>query len=121
MSKISKKTGRILLIIYVVVFCLPAALFALLRTPFIQQYIADRLSEYLSEELHTRVEIGKVDITFPVDITLYDLYIEDLHHKPLLAAKEMMIAPEDLSSVFSELQFEKLLLNEAKIRMVRYP
>ena len=121
MSKISKKTGRILLIIYVVVFCLPAALFALLRTPFIQQYIADRLSEYLSEELHTRVEIGKVDITFPVDITLYDLYIEDLHHKPLLAAKEMMIAPENLSSVFSELQFEKLLLNEAKIRMVRYP
>lgn len=121
MSKISKKTGRILLIIYVVVFCLPAAVFALLRTPLIQQYIANRLSEYLSEELHTKVEIGTVDITFPVDITLCNLYIEDQHGNPLLAAKELLVAPENLASGFSKLQFEKLLLNEARIRMVRYP
>lgn len=121
MSKFSKKTGRILLIIYVVVFCIPAAVFALLRTPFIQQYIADRLSEYLSEELHTRVEIGTVDIIFPIDITLFDLYIEDQRGKPLLAAKELMVAPENLAAGFSKLQFKRLLLNEAEIRMVRYP
>ncbi|MPL98538.1 hypothetical protein SDC9_44744 [bioreactor metagenome] len=121
MSKGRKKTGRVLLIIYVVVFCLPAAIFALLRTPLIQQYIADQLASYLSRELHTTVEIGRVDVTFPLDITLFDLYIEDQHHNPLLSAEELLVAPEDLTSGFSSLQFKKLLVSDARIRMVKYP
>jgi hypothetical protein len=120
MSKIRKKTGRILLIAYVVIFCIPAALFALLRTPLIQQFIANKLAAYFSDELHTKVMIGSIDIRFPLDITLCDVYVEDLHRKPLISAREITIAPENLDFSFSSLEFEKVLFNEANFRLVKY-
>ncbi|PKP05350.1 MAG: hypothetical protein CVU11_00145 [Bacteroidetes bacterium HGW-Bacteroidetes-6] len=120
MSKIRKKTVRILLIAYVVIFCIPAALFALLRTPFVQLFIANQLASYFSSELHTKVEIGSVDIRFPLDITLSDVYVEDLHRNPLISAHEITIAPDNLDFSFSSLDFEKVLVSEANFRLMKY-
>lgn len=121
MSKVRKKIGRVILIAYLVVFCLPAIFLALLRTPYVQQYIANRLSEYLSEEMNTRVEIGKVDIIFPLDISLRDVYIEDLHGKPLLTAKEIFVSPKHFNFGFSKLDFKKIRVDEAKMHLIHYP
>jgi len=120
MSKISKNTGRILLWLWLLIVCLPVSVFALIRTPYIQQVIADKASAYFSEELHTTVRIGRIDFIFPIDITLYDVYIEDLHQSPMLAATEIVVAPDNLSLDFSEFDFNKVLLNEARIRMIHY-
>ncbi len=119
MSKNRKKIGRILLITYLVIFGIPAAILALLRTPMIQQYIADRAARYFSEELGTKVEIGTVDVKFPLDITLYDVYVEDLNHRPMINAGSVTIAPGDLFFESADLDLESILVDNASFHLVK--
>ena len=110
MSKGSKKIGRVLLSIWIVLFCLPIALLVIVRTPWVQQYIAKKASAYYTEKLGTKVEIGRVDIVFPIDISLYDVDIEDKHANNLISAKEITVAPENLSLNFSKFVIRKVML-----------
>ncbi|NLL28930.1 MAG: translocation/assembly module TamB [Bacteroidales bacterium] len=120
MSKGSKKIGRVLLSIWIVLFCLPIALLVIVRTPWVQQYIAKKASAYYTEKLGTKVEIGRVDIVFPIDISLYDVDIEDKHANNLISAKEITVAPEKLSLNFSKFGIRKVMLREADINIIKY-
>lgn len=120
MSKSRKKTARVLLIIYLVIFGIPAAVFALLRTPIVQHYMAQKLAEYLSDELKTKVEIERVDVTFPIDIRLYGLYIEDQYHQPMISADELTITPQNTNLDFGEILFGQILLENASFNLMKY-
>ena len=68
----------------------------LLSTPFIllninrvQNFVVDKITSFLEEKLQTTVSIGHVDMRFFNEVTLENVYIEDLEGDTLLATDEL--------------------------------
>lgn len=115
-----KKTAKILLYFVLLVLAVPGMLYSLMHLSFVQKYLANKLASNLSEALHTEVSIGGVDVNLFFDVILEDVKINDLHHKPIIAAKYLLI---DLNEIYIEKQgisFDKIILEDADVRIVKY-
>ena len=94
--------------------------FVLLRTPRVQTWLAQRATAYLSDELKTKVSVGKVSIRFFKSVVLKDFYIEDLHHDTLLFAKELVVNIKDFNYNKQHLVVSQLKLDNARFYLMRY-
>nr|HPI31175.1 hypothetical protein [Bacteroidales bacterium] len=108
------------MVVYAVVFVLPAGLFTLVQSNLVQTYLARKVSAYLSEKLNTEVRVDKVEIRFFADVVLKKVYVEDLHRNPLLSAEKINVQPRhiDLSSNYFELK--KVVLENTVFNLRKY-
>lgn len=91
----------------------------MIRTPFIQQIIVGSLSRYFSEELGTTVEIGGIDVRYPLDIVLEDVLVNDKSSKPIIKSSKILVALEDISFSDKTISFDQVVLFKSQIRIVR--
>ena len=63
----------------------------IIQFPGPQNYLTDKITTYLSKKINSKVELGSIHIAFPKDISLTDLYVEDLHKDTLLYAHSLKI------------------------------
>src|SRR5690625_3392035 len=63
----------------------------LIRIPKVQNYVVGKATHYLEEKLNTKVEIGYVNISFPKNIVLENVNIEDLEQSPLIKGKRLYL------------------------------
>lgn len=77
--------GKILLGIFVFLLLL----LLVIRSPWGQGLIVDRLVSYISNKTNTTVEIDRLFITFSGDISLEGLYIEDEHGDTLVYSRSL--------------------------------
>lgn len=59
------------------------------RTPWAQNIIVDKLTNYISDRTNTKVEVGHAFITFSGDIQLENVYLEDKKGDTLLYSKSL--------------------------------
>ena len=78
MPAILKKVLKILLWIVVSIFLLFALIVALIRMPSVQNFIVNKIEPVLEEKTGTVFDIGRVYLSFPKNVTLECLYVEDL-------------------------------------------
>lgn len=81
----------------------------LIRIPKVQNYVVGKATHYLEQKLNTTVEIGYVNISFPKNIVLEDVYIEDLEQNPLIDGKRL----------FLDISMFKLLKNTVEIQEIK--
>ncbi len=86
----------------------------------VQVFAAKKAALYLSDKLHTRVEIGSIDIEFFKKLVLEDVYIEDLHHDTLLYSKELKLDISDINIKKSRIDVNKIVLLDTKFALVKY-
>ncbi|HJV78640.1 MAG TPA: hypothetical protein VJ602_09670, partial [Paludibacter sp.] len=79
-----KKTGKILGFSVGGIILFLALLFVLIQTSLIQSFISKAIVSELSDKLHTKVSIGKIEYKFFDDIAIRDLYVEDQQKDTLL-------------------------------------
>ncbi len=80
----------------------------------VQTYVARQVASYLSNELHTKIEIEEVYLKPFSSLSLRNLYIEDLSHDTLLFAQELR-AGIDLESIRSkEITIKDLTLSNSR-------
>ncbi|GAB4092608.1 translocation/assembly module TamB domain-containing protein [Flaviaesturariibacter terrae] len=115
-----QRIARILLKTVLGLLLLVVVLALLLLTPPVQRWASHKTASYLSNKLHTRVEIGSIRIGLPRLVTIENLYMEDRTHDTLIAGGRVH-ANIDLFRIFSneiaikDLQFENIT---AKIKRV---
>ncbi|WP_165917240.1 translocation/assembly module TamB domain-containing protein [Flaviaesturariibacter aridisoli] len=115
-----QRIARVLLktVLFLLLFVVVVALLLLL--PPVQRYASHKAAGYLSEKLHTRVEIGSIRIGLPRLVTIENLYMEDRTHDTLIAGGRVH-ANIDLFRIFSnelaikDVQFENVT---AKVKRV---
>jgi translocation and assembly module TamB len=90
-KKIPRLILKSLLWIILGVFSLIAIVLITIQFPKPQQYLTNKITRYLSQKLHTKVALVKISVAFPKDISLTDLYIEDLHQDTLLFAHSLKV------------------------------
>jgi translocation and assembly module TamB len=92
LSKGKKITLKILKIfgwILLGVFILIIGLLLFIRSPWGQDIVVTKATEYLEGELGTRVEVGRLFITFRGDLYLEDLYMEDQNGDTLVYSRSL--------------------------------
>lgn len=65
--------------------------YSMLRIPKVQSILAAKATAWLSSELNTKVSIGKVRITFFMDMVLEDIYIGDHQGNTFASAGRLII------------------------------
>lgn len=95
-------------------------MFLLIQVHSVQTYMAHKAASILSSELHTRVEIGSLDVQFFKKIVLEDVYIEDLHHDTLLYAKRIKFGIGEFDNKKHKLIFNDIVLLNAKAKLIQY-
>ncbi len=102
------------------IFVLPAFIISLLQIGFIQTFAAQRLAVVLSDELHTDITIGSVNVSFLLDFILKDVKINDLHHNTMLESKAMIINMNDLFIDRNVISVHSLVLDNPVINLIKY-
>ena len=91
MRKVTKILLKLLsLTLLFLIFC-PIVLTLVLSLPSVQNYVVDRATEFVSEKLQTRVEIGRIRIGALGSLRVDDFYVEDYQQDTLLYAGRVKV------------------------------
>lgn len=81
---LGKKILRIFLRIFISLLIIFILLVLFIRSPWGQDIIVGKVTDYVSEKIDTKFNIGKLYITFSGNVTLEDLYLEDTSQDTLV-------------------------------------
>lgn len=111
LKKVLKKTLKIFLWIIGSIIGLFLLLVVALHIPAVQNFAKNKAVTYLEGKIHTKVEIGRIEIGLPKKIILEDVYFEDQQKDTLLAGKKLAV---DIS--LFELMNNKVELNSINLQ-----
>ncbi len=96
-------------------------LWFLLQNERFQNYLAGKITSYLSEELNTEVQIKRLDIDFFDKLLLQEFYIEDQLGDTLLYSKELKVemSIDLLSALRRQFDVDNIYLTDAQINLRR--
>lgn len=120
LGKITRILGKTALFLVVFFSFMAGVLFLALQTETFQTWAAHRATAYLSSELGTRVEIGKLKFSFLKNITLEDVFLEDTHHDTLVSGKSITIDIRKFDYKQYKLDLNEATLNSVKVKLVKY-
>ena len=83
--------GKILAWIVLSVIVLVTGLALTLQLPSVQTYITGKATQFISKKTNTKVELRRVEISFPKAIVLKNIFLEDTKHDTLLSAGYLRI------------------------------
>jgi hypothetical protein len=96
-------------------------LYLVLQMPAVQNWLVRKVTAFLSEELHTTVQVQNVNISFFDNLVLEGLYVQDLKGDTLLYAGELVAGLN--SNIFSimnnKLEFNEISLHKARFNIRR--
>ena len=114
------KIANVLAYILVSIILLFFLVFIFLQTPPGQNFVRGKVQSYLQNKLHTKVEIGKLDINFPNSVILKNVYIEDQTKDTLISGGQLKVQLDMLKLLTNEVQIKEINLENitAKIKRV---
>ncbi len=90
------------------------------RTSYVQTWLAQRATSYLSSELDVDIHIGKVTIQSLKDLKLEDVFFEDHHGDTLLSAKELYLEVRDYDLKKKTIDANNITFNQALFFLKKY-
>jgi hypothetical protein len=102
-----------------VLVILLVAFYFVLQLPVVQNWMVNKTTTFLSEQLGTRVELKRVDIEFFDNVVLENLYVEDLNGDTLLYAQKFTagLTGNFFSVLWNRLEFSEVSLSHARIHL----
>lgn len=96
---------------WLLILCIAFAF--LIRTSAFQTYIAHLAADYYAKVWNTKVEIGKVDITFFSRVYIEDVLIQDHHQRNMIVAPNIELTLDGIGLEHAEIN--ELTLNNAEV------
>ncbi len=114
-----KKIIKISLITIAILLALSFLVTVLVRIPSVQTYIVQRVAGVLSNKLHTKVDVGSVDIKFFKTADIKNIYVEDQRHDTLLSLGRLQANISLFSFFGKHLQLKFTELDDATVKLYR--
>ncbi len=120
MRKITRILGKtILFSLLFIVVCI-SFLFLAAQTETFQTWAAHKATNYLSEELGTRVEIDRLKISLIKNVTLQGIFVGDKHGDTLVSGKSITIDVSGFDYKNHRLSLDEAKLTDIKIKLLKY-
>lgn len=119
MNKITKKILKIIAWIVGSVIFLVILLLILIQIPAVQNFAKNKAVAYLQKKIGTKVSIDKLSISFPKQVVLKGVYLEDQKKDTLLYGKELRVDIALLNLLSSKVTVNYLELNGIKTHIYR--
>jgi len=91
----------------------------LIQSSPVQNFIKNKAVSYLKAKLHTELSIGKIYITFPKNIVINDIYLEDHAHDTLFSAEKLSVNLSMLKLLHSNIEINSIDLEKSTIHVKR--
>lgn len=119
MNPIVRKILKILAWIVGSVIFLVILLLILIQIPAVQNFAKNKAVAYLQKKIGTKVSIDRLSISFPKEVVLKGVYLEDQKKDTLLYGKELRVDIALLKLLSSEVNVNYLELNGIKTHLYR--
>ena len=106
-----KKGAKFLLLTIASILLLCVLLVLIIQIPLVQNKIKDKAITYLEGKIHTKVMIGHINIGFPKDVTLEEVYLESQQKDTLLYARKLQANISLFKLINSEVEINSINLN----------
>ncbi|MEJ7610138.1 MAG: translocation/assembly module TamB domain-containing protein [Ferruginibacter sp.] len=116
---ILKKTGKVLLWIFVSVLVLILLAFLFINIPAGRKVVRNQVENYLERKLKTKVEIGLIDYSLPKWLRLKNVYIEDQNKDTLLYGEELTVDLDMMKLLQGNTDIHKVLLKNIMVNVSR--
>lgn len=120
LGKITRILGKTILFLTLFLVLTAGILFLALQTETFQTWAAHRVTGYLSSELGSRVEIGKLKFSLVKNVTLENVFLEDKHHDTLVSGKSITVNVKSFSYEHCKLDLDEATLKDVKVKLVKY-
>ncbi len=104
----------------IVIILLGIALFFAIRIPSVQTWITQKAAAYLSNQLGTRVEVGRVEIDLWARLVIKELYVEDQHQDTLAFISEIALRNYNIDKVTGDFKINNADIDGLYFNLVRY-
>jgi len=101
-----------------VMISIPSLGILFLQNTKAQTYLAQLVASKLSENLHAKISIGDVSLTFINRIVIKNLYIEDLNGDTLLFSEKTKVTISSYSKSHNKLTISRIGIEDARINFV---
>ncbi len=91
MNKTLRRILKILAWIVACIFFIIILVLILIQIPAVQNFAKDKAVAYLQNKIKTKVEIGDLSVSFPKEIVLKNVFLEDQKHDTLLYTQELRV------------------------------
>ena len=108
-----RKGLKIILWIVGGVFTLLLLIAVLIQLPPIQNFAKDKAITYLQDKIKTPVRLDYISISFPKEIVLQGLYLEDQSNDTLISAKKIAVDISIFKLINSEIEISNFELKDA--------
>ncbi len=110
--------ARSFLIFFSSLLFLVALVLLLIQTASVQNFARKKIVSFLEQKLDTKVQIERLDVSFPKMLVLEGVYIEDRTGDTLLAGHQLMVDINLMPLLYNEIQINEINLNgiTAKIK-----
>ena len=120
MSKIIKKAISIILWVFTGFAVFFLVVYLLLNLSVVQTWLVQRFSNHFAEVLNTRVEIKRVNISFPNSLVLEGFQVDDRHGNLLLNVPYLDVAAGKLFFNENNIMLKHVTLNDATFNLREY-
>lgn len=117
MRKVIKILAKVLSTIILLSIFLPISITLLLSVDSIQNFAADKFTEFASKKLGTKVAIGRIDLDLFTKARLTGFYVEDHERDTLLYVDEAKVRIASLNMPKTGLVLEDAALNNGKLHL----
>ncbi len=109
-KRIIKKSFKVIAWLVAATVMLVVAIALLIRIPAIQTWLTGKAVTFLEDKIGSKVELGGIKISFPKNILLEDLYLEDRQGDTLLYAGRLSVDTDLWALTQNELQLNSVAL-----------
>ena len=97
-----------------------AALYTALQTETFQTWAAKKATTYLSKELHAKIQIDRLKISFISNVTLQGVFVSDAHQDTLIYGKSITLNLSHFDYKKQKLRLDELELSDVKVKLLKY-
>jgi translocation and assembly module TamB len=109
--KVGKKILKILGYIIGGILLLLLVIALLIQTPPVQNFLKDKALTFFKEKVNTEADIGRINLSWPDDLVVDDLYVEDQQGDTLAYVKKLRVATNMWWLLKGELDISVIELN----------
>ena len=114
-----KKIGKILRYTFLILFLLLVALWLLVQSTLVQNWLVSRVTSQLSKELKTEINVRHVDFALFNKMLIQGLLVKDKNRDTLLYAGEASVRITDWFFLKDKAELQYIGLKEANIQLKR--